>query len=1483
MEAALSATATGYVARASFAQHRMWFMEQSVPGTDRYHVALAWRLSGALDVPRLQEALRRVCQRHDALRTSYREQDGELQQQVHGEMPLDFSCVDTAEQASPEEAAHGLLQRQLTHPFDLSTDAPLRACLVHLGPQRHLLQLVIHHIACDGWSVGLIVDEISALYAGRELPPPGFQYADYSDWEHDWLRGETMARGLQYWQRRLEGVSEAAELPTDHPRPAQGRHRAASVPVCLSAEQVTQLRQVTQSLGFTPFSALAAALMVELHRRSRQEDVCIGYPVANRSQTDLERVVGLFVNTQLLRVRLQPGLSLRGLMQAIGTALLDNHEHQHLPFEKVVEALAPARGGRSSPLFQVMLGYEKSGASGGALDLPGVEATALAVASHSAKFDLSFEVIDSGPRIAAVLEFNADLFDSDTIRGLGEQIVHTLATGLAAPDVPLAQLPRMPQAQRAAVLALGLGPDPVGMEPPCSLVDAFERQVRAAPQAPAVDGPMGPICYADLDERANRLAQGLMARGLTPGRRVAVLLDRGADYAVAVLAILKAGAAYVPLDPLYPAPRLALILQTAGAEAWITQRSLLDSLPRPTVPCVLVDEDRAFIDAQPREAPDVPRHAGAAACCIFTSGTTGQPKGTVIEQHSIFRLVRGQCYARLDPTTRFLFHSPMAFDASTLELWGPLLNGGTVVMAPPGRLGYAELAQAIGAGRVDTVFMTASLFEAFVEHELASLGPVRQFLSGGDRMPPHTVRRIQSAWPDCTVVNLYGPTECTTHVCCERVPSLHDDAPLPLGRPIAGAALHVLDESLELVAPGVAGELYIAGAGLARGYLGQPGLTAERFLPCPFGPAGGRMYRTGDLVRWRPDGRLAFLGRIDHQVKIRGFRIEPAEVTQVLMRCAGVREAAVLAREDQPGERRLVAYVCGDADLGAVKAEVAALLPEPMVPSAWVLLDALPLDPNGKLDRRALPAPPSSADARPLARVAPRTPLEHRLCGIWQQTLGVDEMGVDDNFFALGGHSLKLLSLREAMRRAFGIYLPLQALLSTPTVAGCAALLTNAPGLAFANDEAASDAAVPPVDSDGSAVELALTLARFWALEQVIGDTRYTVPHVLAVPAGRTEAQYRAAWQALCRLTPDLLTVFVNEAPELRLDRRAEATALWSSTVVGEGAAASEAIAAFLKPRFDLRKGLVRVLLVQSGETDLLVFAFHHALVDSVALIALVNAYFELLDDAPAAAVQSLAAAASLREYNHWRLSADRQVDPSMDTLAALIRQLDGRAMHFVAADRYDAPAASRSLHRTYALSPDFVRGLERRVAESACTPFVAFLEAFARAALAVLGLEHFVLSVPTSARMLDGRFLATPGYLNDTALLRWARDEPSADSLARGMETLFSPRPSFEHLLVRHLGRPLGELNPLANVMAIQPEMERLSTGAVQRGHADVTSRFIKEGGAPKRDVLMVLDLAGAQARLTLHVDPGRVDLALLDRTVAAMTGDAALMPPEP
>ncbi|HEX2568813.1 MAG TPA: non-ribosomal peptide synthase/polyketide synthase, partial [Polyangia bacterium] len=1434
----------------SFAQQRLWFLDQLEPGNPFYNIPAAVRLTGRLDVTALGRCLTELVRRHEALRTRFISLDGEPVQLVGPGFDLALAPVDltTLPGEVREARARELVREEALRPFDLSRGPLLRAALLRLGAEEHVLLVTLHHIVSDGWSTTVLVRELAALYRafsqGKPSPLPELpiQYADFAAWQRQWLRGEVLERQLGYWKQQLGGELPVLELPTDYAgpgtRPPVQTYRGAHHIFTLPAELSRGLEALSQQHGATLFMTLLGAFDALLHRYTGQTDIVVGTPIAGRTYSELENLIGFFVNTLALRTNLRGDPSFRELLGRVREVALGAYAHQDLPFEKLVEALVVERDLSRSPVFQVMLVLQN-------LSMPALELGELVLAPFEgeggiAKFDLLLYVQATPAGLRCVLEYNTDLFWAATIERMAGHFQTLLAGIVARPEQRLSELPLLTPTEEATLLVAW---NQTEAESPAACIHTlFEEQARRTPEAVAVLFGDGSLTYGELNARANRLAHHLRGLGVGAESRVGVCLERSPEMVVGVLGILKAGAAYVALDPNYPRERLSFILQDSQACLVLTEQGLLSALPVTPAPRVLIDADRAAIAEAPDGDPPCDVTPESPAYVVYTSGSTGVPKGVVAPHRGALN--------RFEWMWRTLPFAPgevccqkttLNFVDAVWEMWGPLLRGVPLVLLPdevvqdPPRL-VEHLAQS----GVTRLVLVPSLLRAILDSETARgqgdgnrgetlatrLGHLSWWTTSGEALPAELAAAFRERLPQATLINLYGMSEAAGDSTCFV---LRPGEPIAarIGRPIANTQVYVLDERLAPVPVGVPGELYIGGAGLARGYLGRPELTAERFVPDPFasvGRAGGRLYRTGDRVCWRSDGQLEYLGRADQQVKLRGFRIELGEIEAALVRQPAVRQAVAVVREDRPGDPRLVAYVVLQSEEAAwsedeLRQALRETLPGYMVPSTFVVLAELPLNANGKVDRRALPAPESGTPER--LDVAPRTPTEALLAEIWAEVLGVASVSVERSFFELGGHSLLATRVMSLIHSRFQIELPLRALFEAPTVAGLArrieALRQEAqlplPPLVSAPRTEARDGARP----------LSFAQQRLWFLDQLEpGGTAYHMPYALRMEGALDVALLERAFAELVRRHETLRTTFRDEsgvpfqivgAPPDR-DTGFDLPVIDLSTAAHpEAEAERRALAEAFQP-FDLARGpLFRATLFRLGDrAHVLLVVMHHIVSDGWSL-AVVTRELVALYEAFAAGRPSPLPALPLQygDYAQWQRSWLRG-----ETLAAELawwqRHLAGAPEELALPTDHPRPRkpSNRAGVAWLRLSPAVSRAVHELGRREGVTPFMALLAAFHVLLARYTGQDDIVVGSPTAGRNraeLEGLV----GFFLNTLVLRTRLDgDPTVrELLGRVRETALDVF-AHQHVPLEQLQALQGRQRPAFQVLFLLQNFER-------------------------------------------------------------------------
>ena len=1049
----------------SFAQQRLWFLDQLQRGSPLYNVPYSFQLIGRLNTAALIQSLNEMVHRHESLRTTFLVAEGQPIQVIAPRLTINLPVIDLSSRPVNERHAEALrlATEEALRPFDLSRGPLLRVTLLRLDQQEHVLLLTIHHIVSDGWSTAVLFRELSALYAAfstgklATLPELPIQYADFAAWQREWLQGEVLKEQLSYWKKQLAGSPARLELPTDRPRPVVQAYRGARQSVALSQASSERLKILTRDENASLFMTLLAAFQTLLQRYTGQEDIVVGFPIAGRNRAEIEGLIGFFVNTLVLRTDFSGDPSFRELLGRVRKVALDAYGHQDVPFEKLVEELHPQRNFSHSPLFQAMFVFQNAPVS--ELRLAELNVAPLKIESDMAKFDLTLAVTEQTNSLHVSLGYNTDLFDGTTIaRMLGH--FQTLLEGIVSnPDGRLSELPLLTQAERQQLLVEWNDTKKDYVTDKC-IHELFEAQVEQSPDAVAVIFEDEEVTYRELNARANRLAHYLGDLGVGPDTLVGICMERSLDMVVGLTAILKAGGAYVPLDPAYPQDRLAFMLEDSEVPILLTQKRLVSVLPPYSGQVVCLDnviETDAVEAARILSNPVKGITPDNLAYVIYTSGSTGKPKGVLINHSNVTRLLHAtHSWFHFDHNDVWtLFHS-YAFDFSVWEMWGALLYGGRLVVVPYWASRSPEMFYTLLSEKNVTVLnQTPSAFRQLIQAEASSIEPdelaLRLVIFGGEALDFRVLRPWLDRHGDRRprLVNMYGITETTVHVTYRPITAadLSGSRDSLIGVKIPDLEVYVLDQNQNPVPIGVPGELCVGGAGVGRGYLKRPELTAERFIPNPFRPGQGeRLYRSGDLVRYLPNRDIEYVGRIDSQVKIRGFRIELGEIEAILSQHAAVREVVVVLREDETTEKRLVAYMVSTEQAPTVSELNGFLrqrLPEYMVPASFVFLHALPLTPNGKVDRNVLPAPDYTRLEQQEALVAPRDGLELQLRQIWEKVLGVRPIGIRDNFFDLGGHSLLAVRLFAQIEKVMGKNLPVAALFHAPTIEQLAGLMSR--------------------------------------------------------------------------------------------------------------------------------------------------------------------------------------------------------------------------------------------------------------------------------------------------------------------------------------------------------------------------------------------------------------------------------------------------------
>ena len=1213
----------------SYAQQRLWFIHQMEPEQISYNLPGTARIRGHLDVDALQRAFQEVTRRHESLRTRFVSIQGEPRQVIDQEARLEIALTDftSLSQAEAAEQLKDLEWQESRTPFDLERGPLFRLKLVRLAPEDHVLLVTMHHIVSDGWSFKVLLHELKTLYeafaAGKVSPlrDPSLQYSDFAVWQREWLSSARLEEQVSYWSTQLAGAPTRLEMPTDHPRPVVQSTRGVRHPVELDKKLEEKLRKVCQEQSVTLYMTLLAAFQTLLYRYTGQQDIIVGSPIAGRGHAETEGLIGFFVNTLAMRTEVSGDLSFSELLQRVKKTALDAYANQDLPFEKLVETLSPERDMGSTPFFQVVFGLQ----DGQSPEIQFGPATVQMspVDNGTAKFDLTLLLEESDAGIRGFLEYCTDLFKPATIQRMLAHFNNLLNAIASDPQTSLAALPMLGETDRQQLLVEW---NQTAVDFPNKCVhELLHEQAECTPDAAAVVFEGRCLSYAELDQKSNQIGRYLRKHGAGPETRIGICVERSLEAVAGLAGILKSGAAFVPLDPDYPAERLRYMIADAGIQVLVSHKNLMERFPDFSGRVISLDADWPAIakeDSSPLSSVSVPENL---AYVMYTSGSTGLPKGVGVAHASIVRLVKNTRYVDFSQARTFLQFAPISFDASTFEIWGALLNGAQLVVFPPGLPSLSDLGRFIQANAIDTMWLTAPLFHQMMETEAPSLKGVKQLLAGGDIVSPQAAAKALSA--DNVLINGYGPTENTTFSACYRMEKAEDlgHGQVPIGIPIANTQTYVLDKEMQPVPVGVAGELFVGGVGLSRGYINRPDLTAEKFIPHPFSEkAGERLYRTGDSVRWTADGKLGFIGRADRQIKVRGFRVELGEIEEALRQHSSVKDAAVLALEQEDAGRQLVAYVAVSGEAGITQNELAdhlnTSLPEYMLPAGWVLMEQLPTTANGKIDARALEAvAPEFSRSHGRAQDEAwrlRTPIEEIVCGIWEQVLKVSPVGVNDSFFDLGGHSLLATQIMSRVEQLFSVHLPLRTLFETPTVREVARRIEQARN----NAGEVQQAPFRVIDRE-QPLPLSFAQQRLWFIDRLeSGSASYNVAGAWQIQGRLDVEAVHKSFQEIVRRHESLRTHFeaVRGEPRQVIEKEVclnlPVVDLTSVPLTQREAVVRKTARADIEQGFDLQHApLIRAKLLRLAEEEhLLLVTIHHIVFDGWSLGILAREFGEL-------------------------------------------------------------------------------------------------------------------------------------------------------------------------------------------------------------------------------------------------------------------------------
>ncbi|HYH79230.1 MAG TPA: amino acid adenylation domain-containing protein, partial [Longimicrobium sp.] len=1482
----------------SFAQQRLWFLEQLGGMGSTYHIPSRLRMQGVLDRAALVRALDRIVARHEALRTTFHLVDGEPEQRVASVETSRFSLAehDLAGHADPPAELRRVMAEEANAPFDLARGPLIRGRLVRVRDDDHVLLVTMHHVVSDGWSMGTFTRELSALYAAFRdaqpdpLPALAIQYADYAAWQRRWVSGEVLRQQTEYWTRTLAGAPELLALPADRPRPAQQDLAGAAAEVVLDEALTAGLNALSRRHGTTLFMTLLAGWAAVLGRLSGQDDVVIGTPTANRGRAEIEGLIGFFINTLALRLDLSGSPTTAELLGRAKARALEAQQNQDIPFEQVVELVQPARSMAHTPLFQVMFTWQNAPAA--SLDLPGlILGSVRGESTATAKYDLALTLSESGGRVVGGVVYATALYDAETVERHVAYLRRALEEMVADEHRAVERLALLSNAERRQVVE---GWNATDAEPPRepSVHERIEAQVARTPDAPALTFGVETLTYAQLNADANRLAHHLRTLGVGADVRVGLCVERGVEMVVALLAVLKAGGAYLPLDPEYPEDRLRHMVADARPAVLLTQDAWTERFAGTGAFVIALDADAA---AWAESSEENPARGGLTAdhlaYVIYTSGSTGRPKGVMVSHGSLANHTAWQIEAfAIDARDTVLQRTSISFDASVWELWTPMACGARMLLLPRAvTKDPASIGSAIRDGGVTIAQFVPTLLQAVLDElpEGATL-PCRTLFCGGEPLPARLVEAARAAGVGA-VVNLYGPTEATidaTSFVCSK--STENGRAPSIGRPIRNTRVYVLDPAGEPVPIGVAGELFVGGAGVARGYLDRPALTAERFIPDAFASTpGARLYRTGDVARWLADGTIEYLGRNDQQVKVRGFRIELGEIESRLAAHAAVREAVVVAREDAPGDTRLVAYYVADEALDAqsLRAHLADGLPEHMLPSAFVALDALPLMPNGKLDRKALPAPEGDAFAS-RGYVAPVGEMETALAGIWADVLRVDRVGRTDDFFALGGHSLLAVRLTSRVRQVLGADVALGEVFERPVLADFARGVAQA-----------GRAELPPIERADRGEHLALSFAqqRLWFLEQLGGmGSTYHIPTRLRLQGELDRDALGRALERIVARHEALRTTFpvmdgepgqrITPVDESRVSLAGHDLAAHADPQAEVRRVMAEEAAA----PFDLARGpLIRGRLLRLAEDDhVLLVTMHHIVSDGWSMgiftreLTALYAAFRAgdADPLPALEIQYADYAAWQRRWVSGEVLRE-QADYWTATLAGAPELLE------LPADRarpllQDHAGARATLELDEALTAG-LNALSRR---HGATLFMTLLAGWAAVLGRLSGQDDVVIGTPTANRSRAEVEGLIGFFLNTLALRLDLSGAPTVGELlgrtrARALEAQQRQDIPFEQVV--ELVQPARSLahTPLFQVMLT---WQNAPAGALELPGLTLSSGHGDAQVSAKYDLSLTLmeaggRIAGSMAYATALFDAATVarHLAYLRRALEEMVAD--------
>ena len=1355
-----------YIFPTSFAQQRLWFLDQFEPGSPFYNIPTAVRIKGTLDIAALQDTIDEIVYRHESLRTTFDKENNEPVQVIHPDMECPLEIIDLRSLEKEEREAEGqrLALNEARTPFDLQKGPLFRSRLIRLQDDEAIMLVTMHHIISDGWSIGVFMREVALIYDAftrdQDVPLPELpiQYADFSKWQRDWLQGEVLEKQLNYWKETLGPVTPVLELPTDKPRPAIQSSRGANFHHRIPRELYEQIIALSRREGVTPFMSLLAVFNILLYRYSGQEDICVGTPIANRTQSETEGLIGFFVNTLVLRTDLSGNPTFSELLQRTRKRTLESYAHQDVPFEMLVEVLQPERSMSHSPLFQVM--FILQNATGGAMGADNTAAVSsiqmeqIEVDAGTATFDITVSLADQTRGLLASVEYCTDLFEQETIERFIRQYENLLAAVAAHPQSRISDLSVLSEQERHLILK-EWNRSAVHYNWQRCMHHLVEEQVRRQPAAVAVAIDGAHITYEQLNRRANQLARHLRSLGVGAEVPVGISLEKSPDLMVAVLAVLKAGGGYVPMDPDYPPERLAYMIEDSATPVLITHGSLVERLPQSAAKFICLDREQETLEQYEADNPDVPLNPQNMAYMIYTSGTTGQAKGTVISHQSWVNSYYAWEEA-YELKTRCRSHLQMAnfsFDVFAGDTIRALCSGGKLTLIPRETLLNAEKLYREMLREEVTIaeFVPAVLrnLTSYLDEIGKDLSFMRCLIAGSDAWYVGEYRRFLEYGGSATrLINSFGLTEAaidSTYFEASKL-DLPADRNVPIGRPFANMQIYIVDSHLNPQPIGVPGEICVGGAGVARGYHGRPALTAEKFIPDPFGEqAGARMYRTGDKGKFLPDGNIEFMGRIDFQVKLRGFRIELGEIESALARHPAIDHGVVIVREDSPGDKRLVAYYTLEQEpapgLSALKSFLLEKLPDYMIPNAFVRLDKIPLTPNGKVDRKALPKPAEKDYGSGESYVAPRNETEEKMAAVWGEVLGLEKVGINSNFFDLGGHSLLATQLISRVREAFDLDIPLRSIFEYPTVAGLAEKIEI-------TQRGTPTVQAPPIMAVSRSQELPLSFSqqRLWFLEELEpGTANYNIPESVRIKGKLDAALFQRCLNTIIARHENLRTNFISRDGHPALVIHKERTVeleRFDLREMDEATREKEALRIadrFAKTIFNLSEGpLLRAGLVHMNEDDfILLVTIHHIISDdwsTQVFIRELGILYEAFLKGESSPLPPLPV--QYADFAHWQQTwlsgevLEEQLRFWQETLAGVAPVLE------LPTDRPRPKMPSqKGSYLTFAFTPGESAAINTFTRDHGLTPFMTLLAAFETLLYRYSGQESFNIGTPIANR----------------------------------------------------------------------------------------------------------------------------------------------------